>query len=135
MKVHGKDGIVKVGDPAVTMAEVGSWNMDDDAETSSGWSKGDVNTTNETTVKTQTGSIELLFDPTDTAGQGAAVPGAELDVELYPGTQEAGAVYYGGKAKITSVGISSPKGEYVSKTVGFVNSDGAGITPQTVAAP
>lgn len=132
-KYHGKDGIVKVGSSPATVGEVQNWNMTESANVAEGSSKGDSFTTNLDGIHSQSGSIELLYDPTDTNGQETFLAGQVVDVELYPIDTADGRAYFGGKARITEVEVGSPKDGYVSKTVQFVNADSDGITQQTVS--
>jgi len=132
-KYHGKEGVVKVGSSPTLVAEVQSWDISESANQAEGSSKGDSYTTNLDGIHSQSGSIELLYDPEDTNGQEEFKAGQTVDVELYPINTENGAVFFGGKALITEAEVGSPKDDMVSKTVQFVNADGTGITEQTVS--
>jgi len=53
------------------------------------------------------GTVECLWDGSDTSGQEAMTVGASVTLNLYPEGDVASDVYYGGTAIITQMGVSS----------------------------
>ena len=104
MAVHkGSEGYVKVGSPAVTVAEVRDWSLTESADTIETSSMGDSARTYTTGLTSGTGSISVHYDEADTTGQGALTVGSEVDLELYVDAD----TYASVTAIITEAGVSS----------------------------
>jgi predicted secreted protein len=106
MATHaGSEGTVKVGSNAI--AEIRSFSIEETAETLEDTSMGDTARTYKASLTTYTGSLDVLYDETDTTGQGALTVGAEVTLNLYPEGDTTGDVELTGSAIVTSRSISS----------------------------
>lgn len=76
----GKDGVVKSGANAV--AEVRSWTVEEKGENLDDTVMGDDWRTRVAMIKDWSGSIDCLFDDTDTNGQTTLVAGASVTLHL-----------------------------------------------------
>lgn len=102
MATHtGSEGTVKVGSDAI--AEIRSYTIDETADTLEDTTMGDTARTYKPSLTTFTGSLDVFWDETDTAGQGALTIGAEVTLNVYPEGDTAGDVYYTGTAIVTGV--------------------------------
>ena len=102
MATHkGSEGVVKVG--ANTVAEIRSYTITESADTLEDTSMGDSARTYKPSLTTFTGSIDALWDETDTTGQGALSIGAEVTFAVYPEGDTSGDTYYTGSAIVTEV--------------------------------
>lgn len=107
MATHtGNEGVLKIG--ANTMAEVKSFAVTESAEVAEDTAKGDDWRTFKTTFKNWTAEIEVHWDETDTAGQGACTVGAEVALLLYFEGDTTGDIEHSGNAIITERNIESP---------------------------
>lgn len=100
---HGNEGNVQLGANAV--AEVQSWDYEEeDVDVQDVASMGDTEVTHFLSgIKRGSGSIECLWDETDTNGQETLDVGASVTLNLYPEGDASTDVYFGGTAKITNV--------------------------------
>jgi len=106
MATHtGSEGTVKVGSDAI--AEVRSFSIEESADTLEDTSMGDTARTYKSSLTNYTGSIDVLWDETDTAGQGGLTIGAEVELNLYPEGDTSGDTYYTGSAIVTGRTINS----------------------------
>lgn len=106
MATHtGSEGTVKVGSDAI--AEIRSFSIEESAETLEDTSMGDTARTYKPSLTTFTGSVDVLWDETDTTGQGALTIGAEVTLNLYPEGDASGDTYYSGSAIVTGRTINS----------------------------
>ena len=106
MATHtGSEGTVKVGSDAI--AEIRSFSIEESAETLEDTSMGDTARTYKPSLTTFTGSVDVLWDETDTTGQGALTIGAEVTLNLYPEGDASGDPYYSGSAIVTGRTINS----------------------------
>ena len=102
MATHkGSEGVVKVG--ANTVAEIRSYTITESADTLEDTSMGDSARTYKPSLTTFTGSIDALWDETDTTGQGALSIGAEVTFAVYPEGDSSTDTYYTGTAIVTEV--------------------------------
>lgn len=105
MATHaGSEGTVKVG--ANTIAEIRSYSIEESADTLEDTTMGDVARTYKSSLTTYTGTIDVLWDETDTTGQGALTIGSSVTLNLYPEGASTGDVYYTGTAIVTGRSIS-----------------------------
>ena len=106
MATHtGSEGTVKVGSNAI--AEIRSFSIEEQADTLEDTTMGDVARTFKSSLTTYTGTVDVLWDETDTTGQGALTIGAEVTLNLYPEGDASGDVYYTGSAIVTGRTINS----------------------------
>lgn len=127
--LKGKDGVVKLGSPALAVAFVQSWNLDEEADEVSGWGMGDEYETSFTTVKRFSGSAEVYFDPGNASANLRV--GDEIKLELYPGGETSGSAYFTGEVCISALAHSGDKGGIPNLKINF---KGRGdLTRQAVA--
>jgi hypothetical protein len=83
MATHtGSEGTVKVGANAI--AEIRSFSVEESADTLDDTTMGDTARTYKPSLTTFTGTIDVLWDETNTTGQGALTIGAAITLNLYP---------------------------------------------------
>lgn len=130
MATHtGSEGTVKVGSNAI--AEIRSFSIEESADTLEDTSMGDTARTYKSSLTTYTGSVDVLWDETDTTGQGALTIGAEVTLNLYPEGDTSGDTYYTGTAIVTGRTINSTYDGLVEMSIS-VQGSGA-LTETTVA--
>lgn len=106
MATHtGSEGTVKVGSNAI--AEIRSFSIEQSADTLEDTTMGDTARTYKSSLTTYTGTVDVLWDETDTSGQGALTIGAEVTLNLYPEGDTSGDTYYTGTAIVTGRTINS----------------------------
>ena len=106
MATHaGSEGTVKVGSDAI--AEIRSFSLEETADTLEDTTMGDTARTYKSSLTTFTGSVDVFWDETDTAGQGALTIGASVTLNVYPEGDASGDTYYSGAAIVTGVTRSS----------------------------
>ena len=129
MATHtGSEGTVKVGSDAI--AEIRSFSIEETADTLEDTSMGDTARTYKSSLTNYTGSIDVLWDETDTAGQGGLTIGAEVELNLYPQGDTSGDTYYSGNAIVTGRTINSSYDGLVEMSIS-VQGNGA-LTETTV---
>lgn len=129
MATHtGSEGTVKVGSNAI--AEIRSFSIEEQADTLEDTTMGDVARTFKSSLTTYTGTVDVLWDETDTTGQGALTIGAEVTLNLYPEGDVSGDVYYTGSAIVTGRTINSSYDGLVEMSIS-VQGNGA-LTQTTV---
>lgn len=128
--LQGKDGVVQVSDIPITQLK--SWSLDTSASSTEIKTMGSEFSSNLPGIKTQSGSIELLYDKTDSNGQELMEAGEVVSIKLFLEADESGGIYFGGNALITDVSVPVSAEDMVTKTISFVNADTSGITKQTV---
>jgi predicted secreted protein len=127
MATHkGSEGLVKVG--ANTVAEIRSYTISESADTLEDTSMGDSARTYKSSLTTFTGSIDALWDETDTTGQGALTVGAEVTFAVYPEGDASGDTYYSGTAIVTEV---SRTGSFDGLVEASVSVQGTGALTET----
>lgn len=116
MATHtGSEGTVKVG--ANTIAEIRSYSIEQTADTTEDTTMGDAWRTHKTTLKSWSGTVDVYWDETDTTGQGALVPGAEVTANFYPEGATTGDVYLSGTAIVTGVTVSASFDGMIESTI------------------
>lgn len=129
MATHaGSEGTVKVGSDAI--AEIRSFSLEETADTLEDTTMGDTARTYKSSLTTFTGSVDVFWDETDTAGQGALTIGASVTLNVYPEGDTAGDTYYSGSAIVTGVTRSSSFDGLVEASI-TVQGSGA-LTASTV---
>lgn len=129
MATHtGSEGTVKVGSDAVS--EIRSYTIDETGEVLEDTTMGDSARTYKASLKTFTGSIDVFWDETDTAGQGALDVGSEVTLNVYPEGDAAGDTYYTGTAIVTGKSVTGSFDGMVEATIS-VQGTGA-LTETTV---
>jgi predicted secreted protein len=129
MATHaGSEGTVKVGSDAI--AEIRSFSIEETADTIEDTSMGDAARTYKPSLTSFSGSIDVFWDETDAAGQGALTIGAEVTLNLYPEGDTAGDTYLSGSAIVTGRSVSSSFDGLVEMSIS-VQGNGA-LTQTTV---
>ena len=130
MATHtGSEGTVKVGVNAI--AEIRSFSIEESADTLEDTTMGDTSRTYKSSLTTFTGTVDVLWDETDTTGQGALTIGAEVTLNLYPEGDASSDTYYTGAAIVTGRTINSSFDGLVEMSIS-VQGNGA-LTQTTVA--
>ena len=130
MATHtGSEGTVKVGSNAI--AEIRSFSIEETADTLEDTPMGDTARTYKSSLTNYTGTIDVLWDETDTTGQGALTIGAEVTLNLYPEGDTSGDTYYTGSAIVTGRTINSSYDGLVEMSIS-VQGNGA-LSETTVA--
>ena len=130
MATHtGSEGTVKVGANAI--AEIRSFSIEESADTLEDTTMGDTARTYKPSLTTYTGTIDVLWDETDTNGQNALTIGASVTLNLYPEGDASGDTYYTGAAIVTGRTINSSFDGLVEMSIS-VQGNGA-LTQTTVA--
>lgn len=129
MSTHaGVEGTVKIGD--VTVAEVKSFSLEETADALETSSIGTVARTYRSSLTGWTGSLDVFWDESDVAGQGALSIGAEIVISVYPEGEDVGDTFYTGTCIVTS---SSRAASFDSMVEGSVSVQGTGpLTATTV---
>lgn len=106
MATHlGKEGTVQVGSNSI--AEIRSFSIDETVDTVEDTSMGDASKTYLASIKDFSGSVDVLYDETDTNGQVALAVGATVTLNFAPEGAATGDVKLTGNAIVTSKSISS----------------------------
>jgi len=130
MATHtGSEGTVKVGANAI--AEIRSYTLEESADTLEDTTMGDTARTYKPSLTTYTGSIDVLWDETDTTGQGALTIGSEITLNMYPEGSVAGDTYMTGAAIVTGRSITASYDGMVEMSIS-VQGNGA-LTTATVS--
>ena len=116
---HGTEGLVKVG--ANTVAEVTGFNFTATAEYAEDTTLSDTaKTYNTIAITSWNGSLTAFWDETDTSGQQALDPGANVALVLAPEGIASGAVRYSGNALITEITRTVQTGAITEVTFNFI---------------
>lgn len=116
---HGTEGLVRVG--ANTVAEVTGFNFTATAEYAEDTTLADTaKTYNVAAITSWSGSITAFWDETDTTGQVALAPGANVALKLYPEGATTGDTYYQGDALITEITRTVARGAITEIAFSFV---------------
>ena len=130
MATHtGSEGTVKVGANAI--AEIRSFSIEETADTLEDTTMGDTARTYKPSLTTFTGTVDVLWDETDTTGQGALTIGAAVTLNLYPEGDTSGDTYYTGAAIVTGRTINS---SFVGLVEMSISVQGNGALTQTTVA-
>jgi len=118
MATHkGSEGLVKIG--SVVVAEVTGFSFDETCDTIEDTALSDSARTYVTDYTTFSGSIDCMWDETDTTGQGAMSNGSSVAIDFFPEGAGAGATYYTGTALITSISRANAMGSMVTASFTF----------------
>lgn len=99
---HGSEGVVRVG--ANTVAEVISFSFSQQAEYAETTTLSDTDKKyNTVAIKSWSGSLTCFWDETDTNGQVAIAPGANVALVLAPEGVDTGDTRYSGNALVTEI--------------------------------
>ena len=129
MATHtGSEGTVKVGSD--TIAEIRSFSIEESADTLEDTSMGDSARTYKPSLTTFTATIDVLWDGTDTAGQGALTNGAEVTFSVYPEGDTTGDTYMTGAGIVTGRSVSSSYDGLVEMSISLQGS--GALTTTTV---
>jgi hypothetical protein len=129
MATHaGSEGTVKVGANAI--AEIRSYSLEETADVLEDTSMGDTARTYLPSLTTFTGSIDVLWDETNSTGQGALTIGASVTLNLYPEGASTGDTYYTGTAIVTGRNITASYDGLVEMSISV---QGTGALTQSTA--
>lgn len=126
---HGSEGLVKVS--SATVAEVTGFTFTLTAEYAEDTALADTDKTyNITAIKSWSGNLSCFWDETDTSGQVALAPGANVALKLYPEGDASTDTYYEGNALITDITRTVSRAAITEITFNFIG-NGA-LTTSTV---
>jgi hypothetical protein len=125
----GSDGVILVGTDQV--AEIRSYSIDETMDTLEDTAMGDTSRTYKTSLKTFSGSADVFFDDTDTAGQGALTVGSSVTLSVQFEGNTTGDHKLSGTALITGRTISASFDGMVEASISFQGS--GALTEGTVA--
>jgi len=125
----GSDGVILVGTDQI--AEVRSYSIDETMDTLEDTAMGDTSRTYKTSLKSFSGSADVFFDDTDTAGQGALTVGSEVTLNVQFEGNTTGDHKMSGTVLITGRTISASFDGMVEASISF---QGTGaLTESTVS--
>tara|TARA_R100001163_G_scaffold12129_2_gene11260 strand:+ start:1212 stop:1601 length:390 start_codon:yes stop_codon:yes gene_type:complete len=123
MATHlGKEGTVQVGSNAI--AEIRSFSIDETIDVVEDTSMGDSAKTYLASIKDFSGTIDVLYDETDTNGQTALSVGSSVTVNFAPEGTTSGDVKLTGTAIVTAKSVSSSFDGLVESTISIQGSGG-----------
>jgi hypothetical protein len=116
---HGTEGVVRVG--ANTVAEVTGFSFSEAAEYAETTNlAATTKTYNVIAIKSWSGSVTALWDETDTTGQVALAPGANVALVLAPEGVDSGDTRYSGNALVTEITRNVQRGAITEITFNFI---------------
>ena len=116
---HGSEGLVRVG--ANTVAEVTGFSFTSTAEYAEDTNLADTTKTyNTTAITSWSGSVTAFWDETDTSGQVALAPGANVALVLAPEGVDSGDTRYSGNALVTEITRNVQRGAITEITFNFI---------------
>ena len=116
MATHlGKEGTVQVGSNAIT--EIRSFSIEESIDTVEDTSMGDSSKTYLASIKDFSGSVDVLYDETDTNGQTALSIGSSVTLNFAPEGTDSGDVKLTGTAIVTGKTVSSSFDGLVESTI------------------
>ena len=116
MATHlGKEGTVQVGSNAI--AEIRSFSVDESIDVVEDTSMGDSAKTYLASIKDFSGTIDVLYDETDTNGQTALSVGSSVTVNFAPEGTDSGDVKLTGTAIVTGKSVNSSFDGLVESTI------------------
>ena len=116
---HGSEGLVRVG--SNTVAEVTGFSFTASAEYAEDTTLSDTaKTYNTTAITSWSGSVTAFWDETDTSGQVAMAPGANVALVLVPEGIDSGDTRYSGNALITEITRNVQRGAITEITFNFI---------------
>tara|TARA_Y100000114_G_scaffold39265_1_gene34947 strand:- start:2019 stop:2408 length:390 start_codon:yes stop_codon:yes gene_type:complete len=127
MATHlGKEGTVQVGSNAI--AEIRSFSIDESIDVVEDTSMGDSAKTYLASIKDFSGTIDVLYDETDTNGQTALSVGSSVTVNFAPEGTDSGDVKLTGTAIVTGKSVNSSFDGLVESTIQIQGSGGLTTT-------
>jgi hypothetical protein len=130
MAVHtGSEGIIKVA--TNTVAEIRSYSYEETADTIEDTSMGDAARTFVTSLTGWSGSLEAMWDETDTTGQGALTIGATVTVSFYPEGETTADTFHTGTAIVTGI---TRTGSFDDLVMVSMTLQGTGVLTESVVA-
>ena len=116
MATHlGKEGTVQVGSNAI--AEIRGFSIDETIDTVEDTSMGDSSKTYLASIKDFSGSVDVLYDETDTNGQTALSVGSSVTLNFAPEGTASGDVKLTGTAIVTGKSVTSSFDGLVESTI------------------
>jgi len=116
MATHlGKEGTVQVGSNSI--AEIRGFSIDETIDTVEDTSMGDSSKSYLASIKDFSGSVDVLYDETDTNGQTALSIGASVTLNFAPEGTASGDVKLTGTAIVTGKSITSSFDGLVESTI------------------
>ena len=116
---HGTEGLVRVG--ANTVAEVNGFSFTSTAEYAEDTNLSDTaKTYNVTAITSWNGTVSAFWDETDTNGQVALAPGANVALVLAPEGIDSGDTRWSGNALITEITRNVQRGATTEITFNFI---------------
>ena len=116
MATHlGKEGTVQVGSNAI--AEIRGFSIDETIDTVEDTSMGDSSKTYLASIKDFSGTVDVLYDETDTNGQTALSLGASVTLNFAPEGTDSGDVKLTGTAIVTGKSVTSSFDGLVESTI------------------
>jgi len=116
MATHlGKEGTVQVGSNAI--AEIRGFSIDETIDTVEDTSMGDASKSYLASIKDFSGTVDVLYDETDTNGQTALSIGASVTLNFAPEGTASGDVKLTGTAIVTGKSITSSFDGLVESTI------------------
>lgn len=113
----GSGGTVLVGSDPI--AEIKSYSVEESMDTLEDTSMGDTSRTYKASLKTFSGSCDVLFDDTDTAGQGALTVGSEVTMSFQMEGNTAGDHRLSGTVLVTGRTINASFDGLVEASLSF----------------
>ena len=116
MATHlGKEGTVQVGSNAI--AEIRGFSIDETIDTVEDTSMGDSSKTYLASIKDFSGSVDVLYDETDTNGQTALSVGSSVTLNFAPEGTDSWDVKLTGTAIVTGKSVTSSFDGLVESTI------------------
>ena len=116
MATHlGKEGTVQVGSNAI--AEIRSFSIEEQIDTVEDTSMGDSAKSYLASIKDFSGSVDVLYDETDTNGQTALSIGSSVTLNFAPEGTSSGDVKLTGTAIVTGKTVTSSFDGLVESTI------------------
>ena len=116
MATHlGKEGTVQVGSNSI--AEIRGFSIDETIDTVEDTSMGDSSKSYLASIKDFSGSVDVLYDETDTNGQTALAVGSSVTLNFAPEGSDSGDVKLTGTAIVTGKSITSTFDGLVESTI------------------
>ena len=123
MSTHlGKEGTVQVGSNAI--AEIRGFSIDETIDTVEDTSMGDSSKTYLASIKDFSGSVDVLYDETDTNGQTALSVGSSVTLNFAPEGTASGDVKLTGTAIVTGKSVTSSFDGLVESTISVQGTGG-----------
>lgn len=127
MATHlGKEGTVQVGSNAI--AEIRGFSIDETIDTVEDTSMGDSSKSYLASIKDFSGSVDVLYDETDTNGQTALSVGSSVTLNFAPEGTASGDVKLTGTAIVTGKSITSSFDGLVESTISVQGTGGLTTT-------